>query len=141
MPTISTIRLTLFASLIGIVTAWAASTPLLAAGGKLELIVVDAETGQPVPCRIHLKNAAGKPQRVRGLPFFQDHFVFPGKVTLRLPRGTYTFELERGKEYPVQTGHFVINDHADDTKRVEMRRTHETGRRSQRLRGRSVKSL
>ncbi len=73
--------------------------PLNAADGKLGLTVLDAATQEPIPCRMHLKDPAGKAVQAPGLPFFHDHFVFPGKVTLTLPPGTYTFEIERGPEY------------------------------------------
>ena len=43
----------------------------------VEITVLDRATGKPVPCRIHLKDAAGKPQRPTGLPFWFDHFVCP----------------------------------------------------------------
>lgn len=93
-----------------------------ARGGKLELTVVDAETGRPIACRLHLKNAAGKTRRAARLPFWHDHFVFPGQVTLDLPRGQYTFELERGPEYVRVSGNFAMEDHAEDTKTVELKR-------------------
>lgn len=56
-------------------------------GGKLTLIVVDADSGEQVPCRIHLKGQTGGALKVPKLPFWKDHFVFPGKITLELPRG------------------------------------------------------
>lgn len=90
--------------------------------GQLTLHVVDKDTGQRVACRMHLKNSAGVPQRPTGMPFWHDHFVFPGTVALKLPRGNYTFELERGPEYANWTGYFTIVDHADDEKTIELRR-------------------
>ena len=66
---------------------------LWAANGQLKLIVVDDDTGRPIPCRMHLVNAAGRPRRVKGQPFWRDHFVFPGKIDLKLPVGSYRFEL------------------------------------------------
>src|SRR5262249_17292437 len=33
--------------------------------GGVEITVVEKKTGQPIPCRIHLKDRAGKPQRAR----------------------------------------------------------------------------
>src|SRR4051794_16164601 len=41
---------------------------------RVDITIVDWSTNQPLPCRIHLKNAAGKPQRAGKLPFFRDHF-------------------------------------------------------------------
>lgn len=97
-------------------------TPLVAAGGKLQLNVVDSQTGEPIACRMHLKNQAGRPVKAPRQPFFHDHFVFDGTIKLELPRGNYTFELECGPEYLQRSGHFGINDFADDQKHVDMKR-------------------
>lgn len=88
--------------------------------GRLELTVTDKQTGKPIACRMHLKNASGRPRLVRDTPFWDDHFVVPGQLALVLPLGNYTFEMERGPEYRVVTGHFTINRNADDGKQVEM---------------------
>ena len=56
-----------------------------AGGGELRVTVVDRQTKKPIPCRMHLKNKAGRPRKVGKLPFWHDHFVLPGEVTLRLP--------------------------------------------------------
>ena len=93
-----------------------------AAGGQLEITVVDRETGQPIACRMHLVGAAGRPRKAKGAPFWHDHFAFPGRITLELPVGNYTFEMERGPEYLVRGGHFRIDNFADDTKEVDMQR-------------------
>ena len=55
-----------------------------------------------------------------GLNQFADHFYIDGTMTLGLRVGQYTFELEAGPEYRTQEGHFEIERHADDTKRIEM---------------------
>ena len=67
--------------------------------------------------------AAGRCElRVAGLNQFADHFYIDGKITLPLRVGQYTFELEAGPEYRTQNGHFEIERHADDSKRIEMHR-------------------
>jgi len=93
-----------------------------AADGQLELTVVDRRTGEPIACRMHLKNAAARPHRPKRTPFWHDHFVFPGRITLKLPVGNYTFELERGPEYLVRGGYFTIENFADDSKQLDMKR-------------------
>lgn len=75
--------------------------------GSVEITVVD-EDGKPLPCRIHLKDKAGKPQRAAGLPFFRDHFSCPGRVELQLPAGAYAYEIERGPEYERESGSFEL---------------------------------
>ncbi|NQT39249.1 MAG: CehA/McbA family metallohydrolase [Planctomycetes bacterium] len=88
--------------------------------GQLILTVVDRQTRQPLPCRIHLKNPAGRPQRAGHAPFWHDHFVCPGEITLRLRPGAYTFEIECGLEYAVRRGHFQMDAFSDDVKTVDM---------------------
>ena len=76
--------------------------------GKVHIRVIDRLTDRPVPCRIHLKDAAGEPKQAASLPFWRDHFVCPGTVTLQLLSGLYTFEIERGPEYLSHAGSFQI---------------------------------
>ncbi len=110
--------------LAGLVTALAdrAARWAQAASGQLRLTVVDRKTGEPIPCRMHLRNAAGRSHNPRKVPFWNDHFAFDGEITLRLPLGQYVFELERGPEYVERSGHFTINRFADDSKEVDMLR-------------------
>jgi hypothetical protein len=94
----------------------------LAADGQLEVRVVDADTGKPLAARMHLKNGKDKPVKPPKVPFWKDHFVFNGAIVLELPTGMYTFELETGPEYRVQSGYFQIDRGATDTKTVSMSR-------------------
>ena len=97
-------------------TAWALR------GGQLELNVVDAATGQPVACRVHLMNQSRKAKKPPKVPFWHDHFALDGSILLKLPNGSYVFEIERGPEYRVVTGHFTINENAKDSKTIELNR-------------------
>jgi hypothetical protein len=114
----------LLAALTAALVVAIGATPLaLANGGQLKLIVLDQESGKPIPCRMHLKPATGgKLRSQKGLLHWADHFIVPGEVKLRLPRGHYLFEIERGPEYVNVTGHFQMDDHADDEKTVTLRR-------------------
>ncbi|MBX9791122.1 MAG: hypothetical protein K2Y37_19560 [Pirellulales bacterium] len=94
----------------------------MASGGQLRLTVTDEKTGELLPCRLHLKNPAGRSRPIKGGAYFHDHVAFAGDIVLKLPKGQYTFEIERGPEYTTQSGYFVIEDHADDTKTVTLKR-------------------
>jgi hypothetical protein len=94
----------------------------MGANGQLLLTVVDKDTQKPIPCRLHLKTQAGKARKVERAPFWHDHIVIPGEITLKLPLGRYTFELERGPEYLNVEGNFTLEHFADDSKRVELHR-------------------
>src|SRR6188768_555807 len=91
-------------------------------GGQLRLEVVDRDTKEPLACRMHLTNAAKRPLKAPKVPFFQDHFVFAGSITLKLPEGEYAFEIERGPEYLVRLGRFSMQNFSDDTKTVDLKR-------------------
>ena len=90
--------------------------------GELQLHVVDAETGKPLACRIHLKNERGRPRKVPKKPFLEDHFVFKSPLQLVLREGNYTFEVECGPEYKTRTGHFKMDRGGTDSKTLHMQR-------------------
>lgn len=96
--------------------------------GLLELAVSDEQTGQPLPARLHLRNARGRPAPPAkapepwGVAPLGDHAYVDGSAVLGLRRGAYRFDLDAGPEYRTQHGHFEIVRHAEDSKQVEMRR-------------------
>ena len=92
--------------------------------GQLTIEVVDSETGRPIAARMHLKNARGRTVTLRqpGTAEFGGHFYIDGSRALPLRVGQYTFEIDAGPEYRTQSGHFEIERHADDSKRIEMKR-------------------
>lgn len=112
------------AALLFAVTAYARAPALAAPSskGELQVQVIDKETRRPIAARMHLKDPKGKPVQPPKVPFWKDHFVFDGSIVLALSPGTYTFELETGPEYRVQTGYFTLTRGAADTKLVEMSR-------------------
>ena len=91
-----------------------------AARGRLDITVIDQQTRQPIACRMHLEDSSGRPQRAGRLPFWDDHFVLPGRVRLNLPAGEYRFEIERGPEYARQVGHFEIGNRTKDRRVIEL---------------------
>jgi hypothetical protein len=109
--------------LIALLLYVAMSRASLAREGQLELSAIDRDTGQPIAVRVHLQNiATRRPVRPPGVPVLGDHFVFYDKIQLKLPLGSYKFAMERGPEYLIRTGHFTINNYANDRKTVDMKR-------------------
>jgi hypothetical protein len=88
----------------------------------VEIAITDKGTGQPVSCRLHIKDAAGKAQRAARLPFWHDHFVCPGTVSLDLAAGEYTYECERGPEYTLRKGSFTVADKGPVKLGIELER-------------------
>src|SRR5258706_5535957 len=79
-------------------------------GAALRFTVLDLDTGKPVPCRIHLKDADGKAVHPKGFPFWYDHFVCPGVADLDVVPGPYTYEIERGPEYNRASGKVIVSE-------------------------------
>jgi hypothetical protein len=111
-----------FCFAVAFLTAWLASASLALAAGELTLTIVDPATSKSIPCRMHLRNDKDRPQRAAKTLFWDDHFVFPGTVKLKLPRGTYHYEIEHGPEYVTANGYFIIQDQAKDEKVVDLKR-------------------
>ena len=82
----------------------------LATASETRITIIDDGRGQPMPTRIHLLNAEGKPQRPPGFPTWHDHFVCDGKAVVDLPAGTYTCTVERGPEFSAASNRFEISD-------------------------------
>ncbi|MEX0867171.1 MAG: hypothetical protein WD030_07420 [Pirellulales bacterium] len=99
-----------------------AAEPAAARVGKLVLTVIDESDGKPLPCRMHLTNERNRNRRPPGLPALGNHFEFDGKLELEVPLGNYKFEISCGPEYYARSGHFRINDFADDVQTVTMKR-------------------
>ena len=110
----------LAAALLGM--SQASGIALGATGGELEIRVIDKDTGRPISVRMHVKDPRGKPVKPPRLPFWHDHFVVPAKAVLKLRPGTYTFEMERGPEYRIRTGHFTVRRGDADSKEVTLER-------------------
>jgi hypothetical protein len=94
--------------------------------GRLHLRIVErgsAGRRLPVPARVHLADAQGKPALAQGLPSFKDHFNCEGDVQLELPSGIYTYTVVRGPEYRRASGRVQLNAGAAREEEVALSRT------------------
>lgn len=73
----------------------------------VQFMVTD-DNGEIIPCRIHLTDDAGRPQKVVGYPFWNDHFTCSGDATVSLPAGEYRWQIERGPEYERRSGSVTV---------------------------------
>ena len=90
--------------------------------GRLEIAVTDDKREGSTPCRVHLKDPAGKVVKAGELPFFRDHFVCSGKVELALAPGNYSYEIERGPEYLMRTGSVAVTASATQNLALKLER-------------------
>jgi len=79
-----------------------------ASNAAIEFTITEQGKREPLPCRVHLKDSAGKTWFAENLPKWRDHFVCCGKFEMGLPEGKYSYEIERGPEYFSATGSFSI---------------------------------
>jgi hypothetical protein len=89
---------------------------------RVQVDVLDSSTGNFIPSRIHLKDAGGQPVRAGKLPFFRDHFVTPGTVSLELAPGNYAYEVERGPEFSSRAGSLRVVEKTDQNVTVKLER-------------------
>lgn len=75
---------------------------------RFSMTVLDENTPNLLPCRIHLKDASGRPVHPPVLPSWNDHFVCPGRVDLELAPGEYSYVIQRGPEYESCSGKFIF---------------------------------
>lgn len=98
-------------------------SPSWAVNEQLRLIVQDKATGEPIFCRLHLRNANGKPRPYRGDRLaWADHVTVPGEIVLMLPEGEYSFVLEHGPEYKTTSGTITMVRDGNDTQTVQLER-------------------
>ncbi|MBA61154.1 MAG: hypothetical protein CMJ76_02200 [Planctomycetaceae bacterium] len=90
--------------------------------GVIDFQIVDSESKEQIPARIHLRDSTGKFVRPPTLPYWHDHFVCNGKVRLRVSPGDYYFEIERGPEYRIHEGKFRMLPGARVSKVIPLKR-------------------
>jgi hypothetical protein len=112
------------ASLVTSLWAVASDAQGATADGRLRLTARDESTGRPIAVRLELRDARGRPVRIRaaGAVATEAGLYFEGEVQLALRRGEYTFLMEAGPEYRTRPGSFRIERNADDTQEVTLRR-------------------
>ncbi len=117
-------------ALAGLILLSLVSSPPPLFAGQIEIRVTDAGSQEPLAVNLYLKDARGRTFKdVRGwnwtprnAPLWNDHLAIDGSIRLKLPTGRYTFELERGPEYQIRTGHFEISRKANGLENVTLRR-------------------
>src|SRR5262245_21722928 len=106
--------------------------PLIAAEPDTPLVNVELRVngpdGKPIPCRVHLADITGRPHQPQGLPFWKDHFVCDGRLTLKLPSGKYKYEIVRGPEWKRLTGSLDVSGGRVEKVHVKLERLTDVAR-------------
>lgn len=83
---------------------------------------VSNDRGEPLPCRIHLADAAGQPVLAPPLPAWKDHFVCDGRADVPARPGKFHYEIERGPEYESLAGDVEVQAGKSQTVAVTLKR-------------------
>ena len=71
--------------------------------------IVDEKDGEPIPCRIELRDAKGRPKKIRGTLNVPPWSIVDGQFIFRARQGDYEFEVTRGPEYAKVSGGFTLD--------------------------------
>jgi hypothetical protein len=83
---------------------------------------INDDQGQPLPCRIHLADAAGQPVLAPPLPAWKDHFVCDGRADVPAKPGRFHYEIERGPEYESLAGDVEVQADKPQTVALTLKR-------------------
>ncbi|MDF1862332.1 MAG: CehA/McbA family metallohydrolase [Verrucomicrobiales bacterium] len=82
--------------------------------GKLELRLIDGDTGEPVTARVSIKRVGGNfhfpPGALYRLTGSVGHFYVEGQVSLELPLGEYEVRVYHGPEYRVDSRTLTVSN-------------------------------
>jgi hypothetical protein len=78
-----------------------------ASPSRLEISVTGTD-GDTLPCRVHLTDQQGNALKAEGQPFWHDHFVIAGNVSVPMQPGKFHFAIERGPEYRREAGQIEV---------------------------------
>ena len=97
--------------------------PVCAGSGQVDLTITDAETGKPIGAKVTVRDGRGRTKRF-------PNCVWQGEVTyvfyqanLKLPEGTYQFQVDAGPEYRLFSGNFDVMSGAESNQPIKMERT------------------
>ncbi len=79
------------------------------AQGTITINFTDEKTGEPIPCRVELRDAKGKPHKGRGAAHHGPWSIVDGQLIYRGKVGDYTFDVNHGPEYAGGGGGFTLD--------------------------------
>lgn len=82
----------------------------------------DEKTGEPIPCRVELRDAKGKPLKGRGALQHAPWSIVDGQLIYRGKVGDYTFDVHHGPEYAGGGGGFTLDKDGEGSDVVHLPR-------------------
>ncbi len=82
---------------------------LALAQANMQIQFVDEKTGEPIPCRVELRDAKSKPLKGRGALYVAPWTIVDGQLNYRGKAGDYTFDVHHGPEYAGGGGGFTLD--------------------------------
>lgn len=90
------------------ILALLACSVLAVYGESVKFEVHSMESGELVPCRIHLWDGAGARVKHPTLSWWHDHVTCEGEATYEVPPGSYRYLIARGPEFESREGTLAV---------------------------------
>jgi len=84
--------------------------------------LVEEKTGQPLPCRVELRDAKGRPQKARGAVHYPPWSIVDGNFVFRGKAGDYRFDVSHGPQFARGGGGFTLDRDGEGTDVVRLPR-------------------
>jgi hypothetical protein len=108
LPASTWLRIASLSCLCG--TFWLlTAAPRASAQATMTIDVVDEKSGQPIACRVELRDAKGRAQKTRGGLNRSPWSIVDGKFVFRGRPGDYQFDVSHGPEYAKGGGGFTLD--------------------------------
>ena len=104
--------------LLGVLAA-----PVFAGSGQVDLTITDADTGKPIGARVTVRDGRGRTKRFPNCVWQGEATYVFYQANLKLPEGTYQFQVDAGPEYRLFSGNFDVMSGAESTQPIKMERT------------------
>ncbi|MCC6509691.1 MAG: hypothetical protein IT423_11320, partial [Pirellulaceae bacterium] len=92
------------------------------AQATMTIQVVDDKTGEPIACRVELRDAKGRPQKTRGAMNHLPWSIVDGQFVFRGKAGDYLFDVHHGPEFAGGGGGFTLDKDGEGSDVVRLPR-------------------
>jgi hypothetical protein len=92
------------------------------AQATMKIDIVDEKTGEPLPCRVELRDAKGRPLKTRGGLNHMPWSIVDGSFLYKGKPGNYEFRVTHGPQFAGGSGGFTLDRDGDGTDVVRLPR-------------------
>ncbi len=110
------------ACVVGLLLFAGAPSEVMAQAGVVEIDFLDAETDQPLPCRVQILDSQGRYQRARGSLFDGQWNLVTEALFYRGRPGDYRYRVAHGPQFSPGNGQFTLDKNSEGYDAVRLER-------------------